>query len=440
MPADEPISRDPGGIRSSIVVGASLVGFSLGVFVFYVVAGRILGPEAYGLAAALQGVIVVIAQPAAALQWSIARVVAKGGQTGRTDALAVYRTALIRMTLISSVLVLIAALVTFGIDAAGHSIPVGPLIATYAVVIFVIPFFLTMGVLQGEHRYSGFAWANAATGVLRLPLLLSLIALAVADVEASVLAVGIAFAIAALWGMALLRREIVTPGAPSRSAWRDFLGALPAAGIGLIGISVLTNIDVVVAKITVGGVDAGLFGAAAVIVKGLLMVPVALTVVLLPRVAEREAHGQQTGSLLAAGVTVMAIAGVAAMLLAIPLATPVTEIVFGTAFAPAAQYLVPFFGATTLLGALLILVNHHVARSDHRFAWVVGLLALVQIGALAAFGHSPYAIIAVDAAVAGLGLIIHELLYFGTSESMLRGVRSQFRDGWQRLRGGEAVD
>jgi len=165
-----------------------------------------------------------------------------------------------------------------------------------------------------------------------------------------------------------------------------------------------------------------------------MLVPQALTVVLLPRVAEREARGSTTGPLLAAGVAVMFAAGIVAMLLAIPLEGWITTITFGSEFAPAADLLVPFLGATTLLGALLILVNHHIARSDHCFAWVVGGLAVVQVVLLAFFSTSAGAIIAVDATVAAIGLIVHEMLYFRTDESMLRGVARQARAVIDRTR------
>jgi hypothetical protein len=147
-----------------------------------------------------------------------------------------------------------------------------------------------------------------------------------------------------------------------------------------------------------------------------------------------EAKGERTGSLLAAGIVAMLIAGLVAMLLAIPLAEPVMSIAFGSEYSSAATLLVPFIGATTLLGALLILVNHHVARSDHRFVWAVGGLAILQIVLLIFFSTSSEAIIAIDAIVGGVGLVVHELIYFNTDESMLRGAGAQFAAIVRRLR------
>jgi len=78
-------------------------------------------------------------------------------------------------------------------------------------------------------------------------------------------------------------------------------------------------------------------------------------------------------------------------------------------------------------------VNHHVARSDHRFVWAVGGLAVLQLVLLVFFSTSAEAIILIDAVVAGIGLVIHEMMYFRTDESMLRGAGAQFAAMFRRV-------
>jgi len=423
------------GIRSSLTVGASIALWSLGAFAFYLVAGRALGPGPYGLAAALQSVIVVAATPIIALQWSTARVVAGHRGPERPAALAVYRRAMIVSTTYAVALAVVASVVTIGLSATGDAIPTAPLIITYFAVVAMVPLLIGLGALQGEHRYTGYAWSYGVTGVLRAPLLVVLLLLPVGQVDATVLSVGLAIAVGASWVVVLTRRDLRTPGRPDRALWRNFVRALPATGVGLTGIAMLTNIDVVAAKISLSATDAGLFGAASVIAKSLMVVPQALTIVLLPRVAASEAEGRRTGSLLAAGILVMVVAGVLAMAICYPLEQPIIDIAFGSQFEGAAPLLIPFFGATTLLGALLILVNHHVARNDHRFVWAVGGLAVLQVMLLVFFSHSSQAIIIIDAAVAGVGLVIHEMIYFNTDESMLRGAGQQMAYVVRRITG-----
>jgi O-antigen/teichoic acid export membrane protein len=440
--SDAASTRDPrGALHSTAIVSGALVAWSIGAYIFFLLAGRLLGPEDYGLAAALLAVVVVGATPVIALQWSAARIVASDSVGGHSDAPAVYARTLVIGTTGAVALAGLATVVTILIDSAADTTwPVGALVATYWTLAPTIPLFLAIGVLQGQHRYWGFATSYGTTGVLRAPALLVFLAIPfMTGVEATMLGAAIPTALGA--GLAVwLTRSLLRPhGSASRAAWRTFGSGLGAAVIGLAGMAILTNIDVVVAKVSLGGAEAGYFGAAAIIAKALMLVPQALTTVLLPRVAERQQEGRPTGSLLAIGVTCMVAAGLLAMALAIPLEGPITTITFGTAFEPAASLVLPFFGATTLLGALLILVNHHVARNDHRFAWMVGGLAIVQVILLVVFGETAGAIIAIDAIVAGAGLVIHEVMYLQTDESMLMGAGRQAREVMRRLRtrGGE---
>ncbi len=413
------------------IIAACLGAWSVGVYLFYLLAGRLLGPEEYGLAAALQSVIVVTSLPLTALQWSSARMVASA-PSGDPQVAAVYRRAVVLATGASAGLATVATAVTV-IAAEASPIPAGALVVTYWSIVPIVPVLLAMGALQGAHRYGGFAWTYGVTGVLRPPFLLGLLALPLlTQVESTMAATGIPAAVGAVVGLWLTRDMLRGRARPSRAAWRAFGSGIGVTAVGLAGIAVLTNVDVIAAKLNIGGREAGYFSAAAIIAKALMLVPTVLITVLLPRVAERRAHGKETGSLLAIGVLLMAVAGVVAVVLAIPLGGPITAITFGSAYDPAASLVLPFFAATTLLGALLILVNHHVARGDNRFSWVIGVLALIQIALLAVWGDSAGRIIAIDAIAAAVGLVAHEAIYFRTDESMLRGTGKQARQVMRR--------
>jgi O-antigen/teichoic acid export membrane protein len=431
----EAVPHQRGAAGSSMIVGASIAAWSIGAFVYYLVAGRLLGPDAYGLVAALQSVIIVVSLPVIALQWSTARTIAAATPDERPSALATYRRALVRSSLAICLLAVIAGGITIAIDAAGTPLPVWPLLITYVSIIGLVPLVVACGALQGEHRYAGLAWSYASSGVLRAPLLLLLVLLPWSTTDASLLAVAGAIAIGAAWAVWLTRDDLRVRRPPEPGMWRRYSRSLPAVMTGLMGIAALTNVDVIAAKLALGGDDAGLFGAASVVAKALLVVPQALALVLLPRVAERDARDEPTGPLLAMGIIVMIAAGGIAMLIAEALAEPIMTIAFGSQYADAASLLVPFFGATTLLGALLLLVNHHVARSDHRFVWAVAGLAVLQVVLLAFLSTSSMMIIAIDAIVAGIGLVMHEVIYFNSDQSMLRGAATEIGRMGRRMRG-----
>ena len=117
-----------------------------------------------------------------------------------------------------------------------------------------------------------------------------------------------------------------------------------------------------------------------------------------------------------AGASVAAVAGV-----------PLITITFGSAYEAAATLLPQILAASTLIGVLFILVNHHVARSDHRFAWALAVLAGLHVVLLITLGVTANAIIAIDAGVAVLAIVVHEVIYRGTADSLIAGVRAARR-------------
>jgi O-antigen/teichoic acid export membrane protein len=205
--------------------------------------------------------------------------------------------------------------------------------------------------------------------------------------------------------------------------------------VGLTGLAVLTNVDVIAAKLALSDQAAGEFGAVAVLAKAVIVVPQALAVILLPRVSARAAAGRDTGPLLAVGVGVTLVVGAAVSLILIPIAEPLVRLAFGADYAAGSDLLAPFAAASTLLGALLILVNHHAGRGEYAFVWALGAVALIEVALLALFHGSGMTIVAVDAVVGALGLVIHEAVHGRGPDGLVRGLLRLVREARRPLRG-----
>ncbi len=413
----------PGAVRSTSLVGASFVVWGIGSYAYYLIAGRLVGPSVYGLVSALIAVLTIIAWPCLAVQWAMARTVASHLGPDRPGALAVYRRAIIRSGVISVVAAALATGVTLGLAAAGETVPTWPLIATYVSAVPVLPLYVALGALQGEHRYTPYALSYAITGVLRAVLVLPLVLLPVVGAGPVVVANGVA-AFAGLAVAAWLSRDdlrVRTP--PPDAIWRAMTSGLGATVVGLLGFASIFGLGVVVARLRFTSVDAGYFGAVGVLARAMIIVPQALTIVLLPRVAARRRRDVPTGALLGAAVGVTVAIGVVVAIACEFLGEQVIRITFGPAYAAAGDLLPQYVLASTLICALFVLVNHHVARSDHRFSWLLGGLAIVHVVLLVLLGSTANAIIGVDAIAALIGLIGHEWLYRGTGDSLLTGTR-----------------
>ena len=281
----------------------------------------------------------------------------------------------------------------------------------------MLPFFVAIGALQGESRYAGFGVSWALTGILPAPAMFPLLAIATGPAAAVVLGSGVAILVGLLLAMWLTRHDLRISRAPSRATWERFTSGLGATIVGLFGFASLVPLGVVVAKLHLPPGEAGYYGAANTLGRAVLMIPQVVAIVLLPRVARRRTGDLPTGALLAIGAAATLAIGFAAAGSALVAGMPLITLTFGSAYEAAPTLLPQILAASTLIGVLLILVNHHVARSDHRFAWALAAL-------LIALGVTMNAIIAVDAGVAVLGLIVHEVIYRGTAESLVAGVRA----------------
>ena len=407
-------------VAGGIWVLLALAAWNLGNFAFFVIAGRLLGPADYGLVAALLAATMVAMVPASAVQYALAR-----GEGGRFEAGSMrigavyrraYRTALVAVPVAGVALALVLVAAAVGTDA-----PAGPLLVTLLVVLPMVPFFLSLGQIQSESRFRAVALVMSLLGIPR-PIVLVVLAAAGFGIYAALGAGAVAMAGAAGAAAWLTADRLREAPAPAPEEWRAFRVALLPLAVGLGGIALLTNLDVVVAKLALPDHDAGEFAAIAVLAKAVVLVPQAVSIVALPRVAGRTAGGGPTGPLLAAAVGVTLAVGGLASLLAIPLAEPIVRMTYGDEYVAGAHLLAPLTAASTLLGAVIVLLNHHAGRGADAFVWGVGAVALLQPLLFLALHDSAGALIAADAIAYGLALILHEVLHGRGPDGMVRSL------------------
>lgn len=407
------IGRDrlrAGATSGGPAVLAALVAWNIGNYAFFLAAGRFLGPDDFGLAAALLAVSVMVSVPCNALQYGVARSVAAPAEPDGTTPSAVYRRAWRLSLRIAPALVVVGALAIGAAWLIDRDAPAGPMLLTVLVIVPMGPLFLALGQLQGEHRYGGYATTFALWGVPRPVFLLPLAALG-AGVYAAVGATALAVCTAALVGAWLTADRLRGPAVPHEADWRAFTGALPPVVVGLSAIACLTNLDVVVARLGLDATDAGYFGAEAVLGKAVIVVPQTIAILLLPRVAARRAGGGDTGRHLALAALITLVVGGLWALVCLPLKEPITRIAFGEEYVPGSELLAPLVVASTLLGLALVLVTHHAARSDHRFVWAVGGVAVLQVALFSVLHSTAAQIVWVDI-IAGIAVLaVHEAIH-----------------------------
>lgn len=416
------------------VVLLALIVWNVGNYAFFLVAGRALGPSDYGLVAALLAATLVIAVPAQALQFAAARLIAAPPAGDAALGEGVYRRAWRRCARVTPLLALVACAAIVLAHLIGPRLPLGPLLLTVGLVAPLGFFFLALGRLQGEERFNEFSLSFALWGAPRPVLLLPLLALGLGVYAA--LGATAAALLVALAAAAWLTRARPPAREPSAEQWWAFSRPLVPIAVGLCGLGLLTNLDVIVAKLALGAEEAGEFAAAATLAKAVFIVPQAVAFVLLPRVAARSARAGDTGTLLGLGVGVALVAGGLVSLVLWAIAEPLIDVTYGSDFSGAAGILGTYAAASTLIGALIVVIIHHVGRGADRFVWAAGCVAALQAGLFVVFHASAQIIIAIDAAIGVGGLVLHELLYLGSPEAILPGLMRAARSARGYLRGG----
>lgn len=411
-------------VGSGVQVAIGLGLWNLGNYAFFLIAGRVLGPADYGLVAALLAAVLVVQTPFTSLQTALARVV--GGYGGDATA-GLYRTCVRRALIWTPPVAVLAALGVVVAGGMSGEVPVGPLLATIMILLPVAVFPLGLGQLQGEHRFTRYSISMAAFGLPRPLFLLALVAAGL-GVYAALLGTAAATMLAAAAVLCFTADRLRGPAVRSDPDLGRAMGAsLTPLVAGVAAVALLSNLDVIVAKLALDPVDAGLFASAAVLAKTVFLVPQAITIVLLPHIAARRAQGRSTSELLTLALVITLAVGALATLVALAFAEPIMRITFGPDFVGGADLLAPLTGAMTLVGTMLILLYHQVALGSYRVAWTLLTAAGVLALGLAAFHGSPQQIIAVDAAVSGTVLLLHDLVGRGTGDRIALGLAGLVR-------------
>ena len=398
----------PSGARSSaLIAGASLVATALN-YVFLLAAGRLLGSDDYGAMAALLGLLTLVLLPTGAVQLAVSREVSRRVATGDEQGADAFGRAALRLGLIATV-----PLVAIGLAVV---VPLRQLLdveSTSAVafamaglaVAVALP--IAMGVLQGYQRFSAIAALYILPFVLRLALLAVVAALGYRLGGAVFAAVvgGIATTIVALW---LLREPLRRGATAARPALRPFLRYLWPVLVGLIGVAVLTNVDLLVVRARFTE-DAGEYAAASAFSRLAFFLPATILAVLFPRTAARQARGEDTADILGRSLLVTAAFG---GLLAVFYAMAGRGLVhtsFGAEFADGGEYLVSFTVTMVLFALVNVLVGYHLSRDETRYAWIVAAAVPAQIAVLALVPNGVRGVIWADIAIGVALLAAHEL-------------------------------
>ncbi len=401
----------PGGIaRDGLIVLIASLGGHLGNFLFYVVGARALDPAGFAELASLTSLALIVLTPVSGVQAAMARDVAQA--TVRQDtstARALIRWLFWRTFLLQTVLFAIFALATPAAFAVLRLSSPGVWLLASLWFALSVSVQALLGPIQGLGRFRTMAWILAGPlGLVRLVFALPLIVVwelpgaLLALIGATLIGLG-----TIIWSLRSHLRPLRGLAKARHPAGGARTLGLPV--VGLLAFASVTNIDIVAAKIRLTPELAATYSSAALLGKVALYATVSLGFVLLPKVSERIARGQDYAR--ATLLTMAAVVGVGLLTgLAFFLASEALIVAaFGPTYDQAAALILPITLIMTVAGVLNVHLTLAIARRDRTFIGGFAAVAVVHAGALLIFGESATSLIATNAVVLGSALALWEV-------------------------------
>ena len=392
--------------RGGLVLAPS-VGLAHGLHYAYNVAmAAVLGPAAFGALGALLALILLGSVPGIALQAMAAR---------HTALLARDRPA--QRALWRSLLRLAA---WWGAALAAVTVADSPVLGTWlhldspvpvlALALALAPStfsYTSQGMLQGREAFGGFVVVGLVNAVAKLGAGLGLVA-AGFGVSGAVAGAAVGTALGAATGVLWVRRSIVAAptaaevpasGAPAAGA----LGREATVAVtGLLGLFLLTNLDVPLARHFLAAEASGLYALGAVVAKIAFWGPQFVTTLVFARLvtggdrrrllAGSAALIVASGALLAVGLASLAALGVALPLL-------------GRDYAAIGRALPLFAVLGCSLALVQLLLFEEIAASARRMGRVLALAAMLQAALISVAFHDSVGEIVGTALAVALALV-----------------------------------
>jgi O-antigen/teichoic acid export membrane protein len=387
---------------------AAVAGASVGGYLFNLVAIRWLGAPGYGEVAALTSLTLLVLLPLVSIQNAVGRDVAHLLATAREARVtAHFHRWLARMLGLGLLLGGATVLATGPIqDRLGIESATSVWLTAAAIAVStVLP--VTQGVLQGLQRFRWLAASTLAFALVRPLLAPPLILLG--GVSGAMAATAIAAVVpVAITGLGI-RRALSRLETTLQDVADDHSTMLWPALLGVTGFTVLTNIDVVVAKATLSAQEAGNYASAALVGKAVLFAAAGITAVLLPRMTTYlfSDRGAITSAVRRSLLTV-ALLGVAFAAVLAPLPESFVLWLFGPSFGDARELLAPFALAMTVAAVAQVLLTIALAAGDRRYPAVLAVVAAVDVTALSVFNASSQMILVVTAVSCTVAVAAYE--------------------------------
>jgi len=394
----------------TVLLVLSLIASSL-QWVFHVFISRGLGPIGYGNYAVVLSWFIIIVYPLSALQIAVADRTSRYHAKQQDQAIGGLMR---RMMQVISLSLLVAVLATaIGGSALGAlmNLRLSEMWILGFLVVAAVMMTVVRGLLQGLQRFVGLGLNTFIDSLIRCICGAVLVYYLHYGVLVALGSSIISAIVAGVCGIWLLRNFVLLPGRMSGSELKKMFRSFLPMLLAMLFFGVMTNADIQVVKKCFPAVDVGYFAAAHKVGEIFIYVPMAIIGVMFPKVAASSERGEKTKHLLMLSLGYASLICLGGGIVCVFFPAFVTRMIFGEAFIPGSWMVIyfPFIFAPFSLANIVI--NYLIARGRFMFCYLMGALAVLYLGALAAYHASIEQVMWVEFG-AGMSCLIG-LLIFG---------------------------
>jgi O-antigen/teichoic acid export membrane protein len=388
--------------RAFLVVAPAMAAANALNYAFNLVMSRLLGPADYGALGALLALVLVGTVPGVALQAVVARHTTLAGEAvGR-----LWSRVLAAVVAVGAVLGLLTMLASPAVAAFLHLPSLGPCLWLAAALLPLPLLSAVQGMLQGREWFGALAAVLLVAAAGRLAVGVGLVEGGL-GVSGALAATAIGSAVAVLVAVPRLRAQggwerpravgWRWPGKGSSAA--AFGGEVAAAAAGVLGLLLLANVDVLLARHFLSAEASGLYAAGAVLTKIAFWAPQFVVTLVFPRLVtaadRRRLLGRSAAVVAAAGAPLVVAAALAPGLAA--------RLSFGEAYLDVGPTLPLFAALGTGLALVQLVLFTGMATADRGMyrlplaavAAEAALVALFLHGSVAEIVGASLAVVAV---------------------------------------------
>jgi len=363
-------------------------------YLYLLVMGRLLGPETFGILGALFAIFYSVCLIGQALMEAIATNVAEiKARSGESAAVSFFIKLITKLSIIYLLPSLILIIASRPVASFFHLTSTGPVIILAVSLFTALLLNTVLGLLQGLQKFRQFG----ITGYLiaqGLKLLTGVIFVWIGwDLMGAVGALFASTAVGAMVGLFLVRKQLTSDtGNPDRHSPRLGPVLLPALLLALL-LSIPASVDVMLVTHFFGGKEAGLYNAVATVGKVVIFLPMAVSLILLPRVTEKHALEYSTRNILLQSLLLAFILSGGVALLCWVFPDTIIRFFFGEAYLEAGALVGLYASAMLLFSLNIVLVHYSLAIRNLWLMLLADIITLAEVVAIVLLHQSLFQII-----------------------------------------------